>query len=285
MKKIVLSFSLGAVVMLLNACAKMNFQPTSSSIESSEEITANPPKPKEIVCEPTEKIVNRTTRVLFLVDQSGSNLNGPYEFPGAATDPQKKFRTKIIDEFHLLHQNKKHISWNLSVFQKNTAQSLVNNSEIEGFPFSPVTIDFQNAIASFKERKDQGETPYRAALTLAGQMIAKDLLIAPEDVQYLVVLMTDGYPTDYCPGGLGEVLCPGKILEQELFHDVRVLLQLNPGNVQLSTVYYGKADSEAANRLKAMSELGSGEFVDTNITTEVKLNDLLKVEVPVCVEK
>lgn len=278
-KKIILS---ATVIMTMAACAKMEFAPVEQMADKSLAIVD---PGKTIVCGPNQVKIARPTRVLFVVDQSGSNVNGPYEAPGQATDPQKSFRLQVMREFYQANQSKANLSWGLNVFNGTAAANLMTSSGGQSVPFSPLASDFNNALVSFNSRSDVGVTPYRAALNMVKQVISADLPTAPAHVSYLVAFLTDGYPTDYCPNSPTEVSCAGRILESQIDADVQSIANLGNGAVQFSTVYYGKPDSDAAKRLSRMAVIGGGEFVDTNTNVHVSLNDILSVEKEVCVEK
>ncbi len=244
-------------------------------------VTPTPPVvTPPLVCAPGLVKVTRPTRVLFLVDASGSNLNGPYEYPLQPTDPFKLFRLKVMNDFVTTNSSKGHVTWNLSVFNDSKAQSMM--SPLLTTPFGSVS-DFNTAVKTFSKRYDYGRTPYRPALELAQQYIEKDILTAPKETAYLIAFMTDGYPTDYCQNGISEFLCPGKILEHEIDADVRRIVRMNPRNIKFSTVYYGKPDGDSASRLRRMADKGFGEFVDANVTSNIDLNDFMLIEQEVCV--
>lgn len=276
--KIILTF---AVAMMVGACAKVDFAP----VPDAAQIATGVDPVKTVVCGPNQVKVTRPTRVLFVVDQSGSNVNGPYEAPGMATDPQKTFRTTVMQDFYQSNQGKTNLSWGLDVFNNQAAANLMKNSSGVAVPFSSSAINFNNAMSLFVQRTDVGDTPYKAALNLVKQTISNDMPTAPKYVNYLIAFMTDGYPTDYCPGGPSEVSCIGHIMEANIDADVKAIKDMASGSVQFSTVYYGKADSDAAKRLQRMAQIGGGDFIDTNTTTHVNLNDILEVEQEVCVEK
>lgn len=283
------NLSLLFLTVILGACSRVNFAPTSSSVpapsnNSSSSDEPSLPGPPSLICGPNQVKIQRPTRVLFVVDQSGSNVNGPYEAPGAATDPLKSFRGQVMQQFYQANRGKDNVSWGLTVFNKNYAENLMTDSSGQSVPFSPLASDFDSALKSFAAREDVGETPYRAALNMVKGVIANDLATAPPYVYYLVAFMTDGYPTDYCPNA-GEVLCPGRILESQIDADVQSIVNLANGAIQFSTVYYGQSDSDAAKRLQRMASLGLGQFIDTNQSLEVKLNDILEVDQEICVEK
>lgn len=273
--KLILSF---AVAMMVGACAKVDFAPAPL-----DQAATSVDPVKTVVCGPDQVKVTRPTRVLFVVDQSGSNINGPYEAPGMATDPQKTFRTGVMQEFYQSNQSKANLSWGLTVFNGTSAKNLMKHSG-STVPFSSSANDFSAALTSFTQRTDVGQTPYKAALSLVKQTITNDIATAPKYVNYLVAFITDGYPTDYCPT-VSEEGCPGQIMDSSIDSDLQAVVDAAKGSVQFSTVYYGKPDSDAAKRLQRMAGIGSGEFIDTNTTSHVNLNDIMEVEQEVCVEK
>ncbi len=272
-QKLFTLLSLAALLVFLCGCSGVNFTPTN--LEKTSALST---------CTTSAEKVDRPTRVLFLVDQSGSNINGPYDLPGQATDPIKTFRLGVMSAFFELNEHKSNISWGLSVFNNVSAENLTLDSLGSGIPFSQTAADFSQALLRFSARADVGGTPYRAAFLKAKELIQADFPTSPEHVAYLIAFLTDGYPTDYCPGGPSEVLCPGRLLESQIDSDLNDVLSIAPDAIQFSTVYYGKPDSTAAQRLKRMADLGKGEFVDTNFTSHVNLNDLLEVEKTVCTE-
>lgn len=273
--KIILSI---AATMMVSACAKVDFAPAVA-----EQAATSVDPVKTVVCGPNQTKVTRPTRVLFVVDQSGSNINGPYEAPGQATDPQKTFRTGVMQEFYQSNQSKATLSWGLTVFNDTSATNLMKHSG-STVPFSSTSNDFSSALTSFTQRTDVGQTPYKAALNLVKQTITNDMATAPKYVNYLVAFITDGYPTDYCPTP-STTGCPGQIMDSSIDTDLRAVITAAKGSIQFSTIYYGKPDSDAAKRLQRMAGIGGGEFVDTNTTSHVNLNDIMEVEQEVCVEK
>jgi hypothetical protein len=138
------------------------------------------------------------------------------------------------------------------------------------------------ALAAFQASRDVGLTPYRKAIETVRDMIRSDLVNGDPDTHYLIAFLTDGFPTDYCEGGPGETLCPGRVREAELDSHLAEIRRLSPSTIQFSTVYYGIPDQEATARLSRMARLNGGEFVDTNLTTRVRIDDILKVPQNVC---
>lgn len=235
-----------------------------------------------IICEPGQVVVVRPMKILFLVDQSGSNINGPFEHPGQATDPLKTFRYGVTDEFFQQHGSKQYLSWGFITFNGTSANGVINS----GLPANPVFTSDPSVAAqsliTFKNSTDVGNTPYKAALNKARTLIQQDIASSLVQTDYRVVMITDGYPTDYCPGGAGVTYCPGAILESQIDADVLSIVNLAPTRIQINQVYYGFPDAGATARLQRMAMIGQGQYVDTNTSLEVHLDDLIEVEQPVC---
>ncbi|MES3037576.1 MAG: vWA domain-containing protein [Bdellovibrionota bacterium] len=266
------SLAIAFIVLIFSSCGP-NVAVTAMNPAKEGASAVKPP----LVCQPGQVKVTRPSRVLFIVDQSGSNLNGPFENPAKGTDPQKTFRTTVMNDFVSTNKDKAHVSWGLTVFNGSSAQSLVSADSKE-VPFSNVA-DFGSALDLFKARKDSGDTPYKAALKKALQYVATDLISAPKNTAYLIAFITDGFPTDYCPGFSNN--CPGQVEEHLIDADVRKISKLNK-NVKFSTVYYGEPNGEATARLQRMADAGNGQFVDSNVSSKIDLNDIIEIEQEVC---
>lgn len=252
------------------ACNKVDFTPVVDETKLS----------KVETCRTEDVSQSRPVNVLFIVDQSGSNLNGPYEHPGQATDPQKALRTRIMVNFMNQHGGKQNLRWSLITFNEDRATAHVQENGRPAFTAAMGTMG--TALNTFYASADVGRTPYRAALRMASEMITADARSSDPSALHLVAFITDGYPTDYCPGGVDEYLCPGRILDAEIDADVDRLVDSAAGSVQLGTVYYGASDSEAAQRLQRMATRGSGQFVDLNMMSRIDLNDVIRVQQTIC---
>lgn len=265
MKKL-FSLILLPILVLLSACAKSNFTESPAGTNTG------------VSCETNLVDKPLPTNILFIVDQSGSNANGPFDKPGSSTDPKKLFRFGIMNNFIGEHGIKKHLNWNLVSFSGNSARSLVSDSSSS---FTNSLVFLLRALDVFMNKKDEGNTPYKAALQLAKDLIEKDKKDS-EQLTTLIAFITDGYPTDYCPGGSSQTFCAGKVLEDQIDVDVRALTKASQGKVQFSTVYYGPKDSDAAQRLARMALVGGGQFIDLNDSTKIDLNDVIQVPEKVC---
>lgn len=275
MKQLILVFLiLGGVT---SGCAKASFGsgPESSKIEEPAITTG---------CRTEQVSVLKPTKVIFLVDVSGSNLTGPRGDSDQGTDPEKKFRFGVINEFFQKHGGKPSISWSFITFSGTKAKALIKSNDDQQPQFGNQDI-MRTTLLKFNDVKDDGATPYKAALRMAGRLIRDDLqsLNATDALmtQYRIAILTDGYPTDYCSGG-ASANCPGKIEDHRLMKDVQSLVNLSPDAIQLSSVYYGLPDAEAAARLKGMAKAGNGQSVDTNVNQKIQLDDVIQVPTEVC---
>lgn len=271
--------------MAISACNKVGFRPPQ---EDSTAITTSPSTPTtptptttSPVCRVENVAKTRPVNIVFIVDQSGSNLNGPYEHPGAATDPQKILRTQIINNFMRDHGAQSNLHWSLITFNDASANALVKTSS--GAPAYTNSLDvMKSAMADFATRPDVGKTPYRAALAMAAQMIRADGASSDPNSLTMIAFITDGYPTDYCPGGIAQYECPGQIMESAIDADVASVVNASNGLVQMGTVYYGAQDADASARLQRMATHGNGQFVDLNKMGQIDLNDIMQVPQTIC---
>ncbi len=214
--------------------------------------------------------------MMFIIDQSGSNVNGPNDTPGTATDPLKSFRSGVISSFYNAHASDPNLLWSFVAFNNDSAVSLMPSSYFSN------SADFSTALQSFAARPDQNATPYKAAISGAHAQIQQDLLTAPSNQNYLIEFITDGYPTDYCPGTTAQSNCPGQIMDSEIQSDISSLVALAPGRIQFGTVYYGPTDTSAQARLVNMALAGGGQYINANLTQQVNLNNTLTIPTTNC---
>jgi hypothetical protein len=272
MRKFIFVFLAIASSFLL-ACQKTNFSKVQENESLPQQGAADPTCQVNLIDKP------KPTNILFIVDQSGSNVTGQHDNQGHGTDPKKAFRFGIINRFLSQHGSKNHLSWNLVSFAEKAAKSLVKDSDK---PFTNGLSFILQALDLFFRSKDGGYTPYRAALKMAQDLIAQNELISKEKNTTLIAFITDGIPTDYCSGGSSVTNCPGKILENEIDRDVKAILASSAGEVKFSTVYYGPPDPDGTKRLKRMAQVGAGQFLDLNVDSDIDLNDVIQVPEKTC---
>lgn len=203
------------------------------------------------------------TKMLFIIDMSGSNEGTENCTLGSGcTDPSKKMRFGSVDAFFDDYASRSNFKWNFNIFQGTTAMNLVN-----GFGDAAA---MQSGINTFLAKKDEGNTPYLAALNLAEQTIAADPdLLSAKKPQYLIVFMSDGQPTD----------ATGEMLENE----VDRIVNLSPGRITFNTVYYGTGAATEAGLLETLAQKGNGHFLNTNTNPtglDFAIKDVINVPCP-----
>ena len=200
----------------------------------------------------------RFTKVLFVVDQSGSNAAGP------TTDPTKTRRRDAMTNFYNKHSANQFVQWGLISFQAELATQFINNPA-----FQPAA-NFPGGLAQFEARVDQGVTPYKAAIFEVTKAVTDDLLLADinAEANYEIIFLSDGVPTDY----------GSPIIDNDIFTDITRLIKLAEGRIHFSTVYYnvsGAADPAASNRLNEMANVGLGKFLDASNGENINIDELI----------
>ncbi len=218
--------------------------------------------------------ITRMTKIIFLVDTSGSNAirtrnAGTAEcLPGDAdyyttctmpTDPTKSFRAGVIQNFLNTYSVKTNFHWGFITFKDNYATALINNMGNTQSPWLAADpVHMQSAINQLYGITDYYATPYQAALEMAKTAIRNDAdLNSTAQPQYRIVMLTDGYPTDY--NALN-----GSLDLNAIQNDINELKNIAPGRVSLSSIYYGVNNPSAINLLSWMSNLGEGQFANVN---------------------
>ncbi len=194
------------------------------------------------------------TKVLFVVDKSGSNL----------TTDTNQFRVRTISTFFQKHVQNPMVKWGVVVFSGAASEGYINNGSTQQPTFSADPTRVQAAIARIGTDPDFGATPYRSALSMARAAVTFDITANANEISsYVIVLLSDGTPTDY-----------GTPID-EMAIDTDVQNLKTAGRVSLSTVYYGPVDPAASGRLMRMSALGGGQFLDTNIDGQIPIDSLI----------
>lgn len=201
--------------------------------------------------------------MLFIVDTSGSNQGSSgCKLGSSCTDPGKQMRSGSIDKFFDDYGSRSNFQWNVEYFQDTYANSLIN-----GFGNGSA---MQAAMSQFMTIKDQGQTPYLAALSLAENTIKNDPdLNSSLDPQYLIVFMSDGQPTDTDATGA--------------VNEVRDIVGLSPGKITFNTVYYGAGAATEAGLVQSMAQAGNGHFLNTNTNPtglDFEIQDVINVPCP-----
>lgn len=273
--KITKAIILAATAASLVACNPVKF---GGETASPGEPGIVPPTTTTTTCTTSNvEAISRPTKILFLVDTSGSNAETTYNpgtcgqsvCPSPATDPRKSFRGGALSDFLSRFSHKANFNWSFATFSQDHAEALVNSGYDQSPTFAADPNVMQYALNIFASMRDYGNTPYHAALSLAATAIMNDPdRASPAQPNYFVILLTDGFPTDYYVNGNFNL--------QLMTSDVQNLLATAPGQVNLSTLYYGLTnDPTAISLLRNMASMGGGQFAAATSTSQFKIDDII----------
>lgn len=262
----------------LSACNPTHFSAVKKDDVAGPGITPSNPGPGQCLPNSVESI-RRMTKLLFLVDTSGSNADTTYNSCGVfggvcadpATDPTKQFRAGAISGFLQNYRHKTNFQWGFVTFARDSARALLNFNDVTRPAFAANPNLMQSALNVFLATADDGNTPYHAALEMAKRAISADPdLRTPAKPDYFVILLTDGFPTDY-------VDSRGQFNAGMMESDVRALVNLAPDQVSLSTIYYSHVPDDGARQLlRRMADLGAGQAAAVTPTgVDFKIDDVI----------
>lgn len=268
-----------ALMMVVAACSPVNFSTVDA--DSGTGVTQATPTPTPGTGTCTIETVYRKTKIMFVVDASGSNSTGVYNningintwFPPSDPAP-KTFRYGAINDFFSTYQHKTNFSWSFVTFQDASAHAYIGS---DSNPlFSTNSTDMRNAINAFYNAADGGQTPYAAGLSMATRAIQNDPdRNSSDQPNYFVVFLSDGFPTDYTDAN-------GNFKTAQMQSDVAALRAAASGRVTLSTIYYAASGQQipvAVSDLKAMASAGGGSFASVNTSnTTFKIDDVLTTQ-------
>ena len=204
---------------------------------------------------------------MFMVDNSGST---------ATTDPSHNYRVKTIQDFLTSYGSHANLTYSFGYFSGTTSpeydmtQSQFKSSTSNIFGDSTALT---SALNTFKALNPGGNTPYDAAFTALRTEVQVDEATGIKR-DYVVVFMSDGQPTDISGNVASGII--------SLVDQLRTAVQNNGTSLlTVSSVYFGaESDHVSIGNLQTMATEGSGQFVDTNVTTSISINDIITV--PTC---
>jgi hypothetical protein len=269
---------LPALVMMVAACSDVKFSTVSQNGPGvvTQATPGSTPVPGSTPTCGVETIY-RKTKIMFLVDTSGSNATAVYNIINgqnvltAVSDPIKRFRGGVINDFFTTYQHKTNFNWSFSTFQGSSAQAYIGSNSTPRFSVN--SADMGSAIQSFYNSSDSGETPYAASIALATRAVAQDPdLNSADQPNYFVILLSDGFPTDYTD-------MYGNFRSAQMQSDVGALMAAAPGRVTLSTIYYSATSQSipvAVNDLQQIASAGGGKFANVNTSSNTfKIDDVI----------
>lgn len=213
----------------------------------------------------TTNISNQKVKVLFVLDNSGSNVNNNGR-PG--TDPEKVWRSGVLNKMIDKYSARSNFNYGLISFKNDSATSIVDARS----GFSGDLSVVRQAVANFENIEDKGSTPYKKALSLAYQMISDDIKSNPNDKSaYSVIFTSDGQPSDYKD-------------PIEVITDATAIMALAPGQIVINSVFYYIDASQKVDLryLENIATTGNGAMITANSEESIDINDIIQVPSTVC---
>jgi Mg-chelatase subunit ChlD len=258
--KLVLGMMVFPLVLVFQNCSNAKFTPDIGSNALDAVTGAN--AGDDSSCRPGTVNSNKIVKVLFVVDTSGSNAGEDNQPP---TDLQKKWRSATINSFFSVYNNRPNFYFGMITFQGSSAKAQIQVGNKGGFTQDSSVIN--DGYNSFLNTPDSGNTPYKAALSMAKSIISADLAAYPkQNAAYVLVMVSDGQATDYKS-------------PDDVIPDASAIRALAPGQVSLNTVYYySKAYVESQTKyLRNISSVGGGQFLVANSNQSLKIDDVIQV--------
>lgn len=219
---------------------------------------------------PTPRAANDIiqTKVVFVVDTSSHNYRPSHPYVRIGSDLNAQIRTHFIRQFVEERWRSGWFAWSMITFlgtdssRRAHAVAPIN----AGRPDRPVfTKSYENISAAINrlETADGGreKTNYKRALELTKRLIEMDSELWHDDVYYQIFFITGTRPWDSSYDRVDEL--------DNLYENVREIINIRPGRVFLSTAYYGLQHNiqnqnpsipNVADVLKGMAEAGDGDF-------------------------
>lgn len=258
-----------AVVAGYQNCSPEHFNqmPSSPADNSTSNVPTgggNPPSCSTVLQNTTENL-----RIIFMVDNSGST---------DTSDPKEVYRVKALQTFIAQYGSKTNFTYGMGMFATAAIMYDVKQKAFASSPASPfgVTADLSNALTIFETTKTQSGTGYGAAFAALQTAILSDVTAASQ-LNYVVVFMSDGQPTD--------LKSPVDTSIIGLVDGLRNTVKGKGGLVTVSSVYFGpESDSTSIDHLTTMATEGKGQFVDANklAANSFAIDDVITVPGTVC---
>lgn len=221
------------------ACSDISLKKPASPVvnaKSEGDFCISPPENK-----------NRLTKIMFVMDKSGSNQT---------TDPGAALRAGGVEKFYDKYMNDPFIKWGMIRFGIETEFMITEPY------FTQDETSVRNAISELRST-DTGGTPYSDALAKTELAIRDDMEKFPEeDAYYMVFFISDGRPEPYITVDQAKMLVKG-------------LVEIKPGKIFLSSAYYGTNGTAAQEYLREMAAAGGGKYADLNQTGELDFEALI----------
>lgn len=266
-QRLTLGFAVGAQLIFFQNCSNTNF--VNDDIN---QVNAK-------ACTGLLINVSKPVKILFLVDNSGSNIDN--EYPAGqfnkGTDNGKVWRSSILNAAIDRYKANTHISFGLATFSDNATVSQIKSAS--GQPtFSNDQNIVQAGVENFKNTPEGPHTPYQSALFFARDLIRQDIAENPgENAAYSVVMLSDGVPSEGAYDRNPDLVIT----------DAQSVMDVSPGKIRLNSVfYYGDTyDPNDLRFLQKISNTGKGAFFTANTHDVFQNDDLIQyVSTEQCVQ-
>lgn len=277
-----------ALSLINQACSPVGVAVTAADSSSGANYTALAAGP---VCTIGVATLNKPTKVLFIMDVTGSSANTTSK-SGVVTsygsDDGKVWRTKVVTDFISKYSSNQNISYGLISFADNGTKSYINNGNVPGFTNDPNVV-LTNALPAFQQTQDGGTTLYQVPFTAAQKMIKADSANDPQGLNnYVVVFLSDGgaKDTNFVTVSNNQYSFSAQNAAN-LAASVTTLLNSASNRVILNSVLYfnpqaGPVDSIAETLMGAVGTDGQGAALLVNSNQIVQINTAYGVPVQNC---
>lgn len=252
------------LVIGFNNCGKAKFtQVTNKTEGSSQNPNGGPqPSPTDTTCKETLGDNTENLKFIFMLDNSDSTHS---------TDPGKVFRSKVIMDFLTTYKAKTNFQYFLGYFNHDYE---IYDKISGSFTESPTSmfennLEMGDAVTKFISEPSPNGTKFRKAFD--GIKLGLNTPDASTS-KYIVVFMSDGMPTDLDDS-----------ISDRIQDAVDLVSGIKTERLTLSTIYFGSGAVGAhLDLLKAMAATGGGKFINTNETTEFKLDNVVTIPGTTC---
>lgn len=212
----------------------------------------------------TAATTTQNLRIMFMIDNSGSTTT---------TDPNLYYRVQTLQRFVQDYGSHTNLSYSFGYFNGTTARQY--DGAVNKFVANPVmpfgTSSFlSSAVSAYENVQPNDTTPYSAAFNSLQSVVVADQATGVKE-NYVVVFMSDGQPTDISGNQINGIT--------QMVQQLRTTVESNHTSLlTVSAVYFGSAnDTTSINNLTAMAKEGQGQFIDTNKTLGLEINDVITV--------
>lgn len=227
-----------------------------------------------LTCRVSSVKSTETVKILFLLDASGSNKYNVNDI-NKGTDSDKSWRLRTINSFLNNYKNHTNFEYAFAYFKGSTASSLLGTGTIAKFTKDATEID--QAISNFENLRDEGSTPYDAALNLVKNSIEFDKANSSVAAGYAVLMVSDGSPSNSSyTGSMGD---------ENLTRDVASIISVAPEQISLNTVYYYNPAYPSGSKtiyLEKIARLGNGVFHRAESSSTVEITDSIQIPQTIC---